>query len=91
MVLCAETANKSAVELISPPAGAQAGDIITFEGQERDPPAALNKSDKLNPWFRVQPELLIDGEGVAKWNEFAMNTDKGSCKAAGSIRNGVIH
>mmetsp|Transcript_8687 Transcript_8687/g.10718 ORF Transcript_8687/g.10718 Transcript_8687/m.10718 type:complete len:163 (+) Transcript_8687:2838-3326(+) len=90
MVLCAETPDKSAVELIQPPAGSQAGDLISFEGQERDPPAALHKDDKKNPWFRVEPELLIDGEGIAKWNEFAMKTDKGLFKAA-SIRNGIIH
>jgi len=91
MVLCAETPDKSAVELLKPPAGSKAGDKITFEGQERDPPAALHKSDKQNPWFRVQPALNIDAEGVARWNEFAMETEKGKCTAAGSIRNGVIH
>ena len=90
MVLCAETPDKSAVELIRPPAGSQAGDLITFADQERDPPAALHKDDKKNPWFRVQPALNIDADGVAKWNEFAMETEKGICKAD-SIRNGVIH
>ena len=91
MVLCAETPDKSAVELLKPPAGSQAGDLITFADQERDPPEALHKDDKKNPWFRVQPALNIDAEGVAKWNEFAMETEKGQCRAAGNIRNGVIH
>jgi len=36
------------------------------------------------------PELIIDSEGVAKWKEFAMETDKGKFKAD-TIRNGIIH
>ena len=90
MVLCAETPDKSAVELIRPPEGSEAGDLITLEGQERDPPAALHKDDKKNPWFRVAPDLNIDGEGVARWKDCAFTTPKGICKAD-TIRNGVIH
>ncbi len=41
MVLCAETPDKSVVELLIPPAGSAPGDIITFEGYERKPPAEL--------------------------------------------------
>ena len=33
MVLCAETPDRSAVELIVPPEGSQPGDLISFEGE----------------------------------------------------------
>lgn len=51
MVLCGETVDKSVVELIEPPVGSQPGDLITFEGWERNPPAVLNV--KKNPWDNV--------------------------------------
>lgn len=54
MVLCAETPDKSAVELITPPEGSQPGDLVFFEGQGREPPEQLPKK---NPWDTVQPAL----------------------------------
>jgi len=39
MVLCGETVSKDVVELIDPPTGSQPGDLISFEGWERNPPA----------------------------------------------------
>lgn len=35
MVMCAETENKSVVELLIPPAGSKPGDLISFEGFPR--------------------------------------------------------
>ena len=32
MVLCAETPNKSSVELITPPEGSIPGDLVSFKG-----------------------------------------------------------
>jgi tRNA-binding EMAP/Myf-like protein len=53
MVLCAETPDKSVVELLIPPAGSVPGDIITFEGFERKPPAELPAKKKPTPWDNV--------------------------------------
>ena len=39
MVLCGETVSKDVVELIEPPTGSEPGDLISFEGFERNPPA----------------------------------------------------
>ena len=64
--------------------------MISFAEQQRDPPALLHKEDKKNAWFKVQPDLNIDADGVAKWKEFAMGTSNGTVTAA-TIRNGVIH
>lgn len=58
MVLCGETVSKDVVELIEPPAGSEPGDLISFEGFERNPPAQLNP--KKNPWDTVAPALKIN-------------------------------
>lgn len=90
MVLCGETPDKSAVELLTPPEGCVAGDLITFGDEGRDPPAQLHKEEKKNPWFRVSPDFLVDGEGIAKWKTIPFGTEKGPCRSA-TIRDGVIH
>lgn len=51
MVICAETQDRLSAELLVPPAGSVPGDLISFEGFERKPPAALNA--KKNPWDNV--------------------------------------
>jgi aminoacyl tRNA synthase complex-interacting multifunctional protein 1 len=51
MVLCAETPDRLSAELLTPPEGSQPGDLITFEGFERKPPAELNP--KKNPLDNV--------------------------------------
>lgn len=51
MVICAETTDRLTAELLIPPQGSVPGDLITFEGYERKPPAALNP--KKNPWDNV--------------------------------------
>eukprot|EP00806_Schmidingerella_arcuata_P008290 Macronucleus_8638.p1 GENE.Macronucleus_8638~~Macronucleus_8638.p1 ORF type:complete len:116 (+),score=32.42 Macronucleus_8638:1-348(+) len=90
MVLCAETsANKESVELLSPPAGSEPGDLITFEGQPRDPPALLHKDDKKNVWFKLAPDMKTNASKVANWQENAMTTPKGTVMAA-SIASGII-
>ena len=37
MILCAETEDKSVVELLIPPKGSKVGDQISFEGYPREP------------------------------------------------------
>ena len=68
MVLCAETsANKEGVELLRPPEGSEPGDLITFEGQPRDPPALLHKEDKKNAWFKLVADMKVNDNRVANW------------------------
>lgn len=88
MVLCGETEDKSVVELIEPPAGSEAGDLISFEGWARQPPTQLHP--KKNPWDTVCPALKINSEGVACWNDVPFKTPKGVCKS-GTLKMGVIH
>lgn len=87
MVLCAETPDKSQVELLRPPEGSQPGDIITFPGFERNPPEALNP--KKNPWDTVMPKLRIDENGVACYESVPFTSDKGNFRSK-TITNGII-
>ena len=88
MILCAETVDRETIELLQPPSGAQPGDLISFPGQLRQPPAELNP--KKNPWDTVQPKLALNAEGVAVWDNIAFTTDKGVVKSK-TVKNGVIH
>lgn len=88
MVVCAETPDRLTAELLRPPAGAQPGDLITFEGFERKPPAELNA--KKNPWDNVQPKLKVNEKGVACYENIPFMTSSGPITSK-SITNGVIH
>ena len=88
MVVCAETPDREKAELLTPPEGALPGDLITFEGYERKPPAELNA--KKNPWDNVQPKLKINDKGVACYDEIPFMTEKGPITSK-AITNGVIH
>lgn len=50
MVMCAETEDRSVIELLQPPAGSEAGDLISFEGAAREPVEKLHKDKKKNAW-----------------------------------------
>lgn len=88
MVLCAETPDRAVAELLVPPPGSQPGDVITFAGFERKPPAELNP--KKNPWDNVAPKLKINAEGVAVYENVPFATEKGVVKSK-SITEGEIH
>jgi methionine--tRNA ligase beta chain len=88
MVLCGETADKSVVELIEPPIGSQPGDLISFEGQDRNPPAVLNV--KKNPWDNVSVELKINEQGQCCWKDGPFKTPRGVCTVP-TLKAGVIH
>lgn len=88
MILCAETPDKSQIELLLPPEGSQPGDLINFPGFERKPPAELNA--KKNPWDTVMPKLRIDENHIAYYENIPFTTDKGIVKCK-SVINGVIH
>lgn len=88
MVMCGETENKSKVELLRPPAGSSPGDLISFEGFERQPPQVLPV--KKSPFETVAPKLKVNAEGVACFEEIPFRTQKGVVTSE-TIRNGVIH
>lgn len=87
MVMCAETPDKSAVELLVPPPGSKPGDLVTVKGYDRDPPDQLNPKKKI--FEAVQPDFRIDENGLAKYKDGEWVTEKGNITSA-NIKNGII-
>ena len=75
------SAEDGAVELLTPPEGSVAGDLVSFEGQGRDPPAGDLRANN-NAYHRINPDLVIGGNKIPKWCDFAMKTEKGDIKVA---------
>jgi len=64
MIMCANTPEK--VEILVPPAGAQIGDKISFDGYEGEADLPfMNPKKKI--FEAVQPEFLVNAEGVATY------------------------
>lgn len=89
MVLAAQYADKSKVELLPAPEGSQPGDVVTIEGFERKPIEKLSKDPKKNEFFTIADKFTVDEEGVAKWDGHIMKTEKGILKAP-TVRNGIV-
>lgn len=87
MVMCAETPDKSAVELLVPPEGSKIGDLISVKGFERVPPETLNPKKKILE--SVIEDFIIDENGIAKYKDAEFVTDKGMIVAT-TIRKGII-
>ena len=66
------------------------GDLISFEGEDREPPAQLPPKDDKNPWFRVKDEMQVGEDGVARWRDKPFATPKGVCTVA-TLRNVPVH
>ena len=64
MVLCAELADGSKVELLKPPEGSQPGDLITFEGQGREPPISGVLGGRKTAWDKRSTGMCVSAEGV---------------------------
>lgn len=87
MVMCAETPDKSAVELLVPPEGSKPGDLVTIKGFERKPADVLNPKKKILE--SVIGDFNIDASGVAKYKDAEWTTEKGTIVSE-NIRNGII-
>jgi hypothetical protein len=89
MVMCAETPDGKTVEFLQPPPGSEPGDLIFFEGYERNPPAELPGKR----WQACVEKFLIDGNQVAVFRDegkdHAFQTSKGVCKSS-TVVNGIV-
>ena len=86
MVLCATDPNDSdKVEIVTPPKGAAIGERITFEGYVSDPDEKLNPKKKV--FEAVQPDFMVNKDGVATYKNVPFQTTAGSCSVE-SIREG---
>ena len=80
MVICAENADHSVVELVEPPADAKVGEWIQFEGLPQvNPDEEVNPNRKTSPWCKCQEYLRANQDGVAVFKENAFITSAGKC------------
>jgi hypothetical protein len=88
MVLCAVNADHSAVALLEPPAGAEPGQSVTFEGFAGDPatPAQVAKKKLLE---KILPGLKTDADGTCCFNASKFTLPTGVCTAK-SMPNSMI-
>jgi len=92
MVLCAQPADASKIEFLSPPEGSQPGDVITIEGYERKPLDVL--PSKKSPWDDVKAGFITDANKIGCYkdkdgNNLAFTTAHGKCFAA-TVANGIV-
>lgn len=62
MVICASSASHDQVELLVPPANAEVGDIVTFEGLEGEPDATLTAKKNGDTIASVMDTLRTDND-----------------------------
>lgn len=80
MVICAENADHSVVELVEPPAEAKVGEVIQFQGMPAVvPDEEVNPNRKTSPWGKCVESLHVTEEGVAAFQTNAFTTSAGPC------------
>lgn len=76
------------VELLVPPTGSTPGDRITFLNYPGEPDKELQSKEKV--WELLQPDLQVDGRGVANYKGCSFEVKgKGLCRAP-SLTNCII-
>uniref|UniRef100_A0A3Q2QNQ3 Aminoacyl tRNA synthetase complex interacting multifunctional protein 1b n=1 Tax=Fundulus heteroclitus TaxID=8078 RepID=A0A3Q2QNQ3_FUNHE len=86
-LLCCSTSDVS-VELLAPPADSTPGDRITFLNYPGEPDRELPSKQKI--WELLQPDLQVDGKGVANYKGCGFEVKgKGLCRAP-SLTNCTI-
>ncbi|XP_043236314.1 aminoacyl tRNA synthase complex-interacting multifunctional protein 1-like [Amphibalanus amphitrite] len=86
MVMCASTPDK--VEILSPPAGAQPGDLVTCEGFVRRADAQLNPKKKI--FEQVAPDLKTDAEKRATYRGVVWEVAGKGVVTAQTLTNVII-
>eukprot|EP00743_Colponemidia_sp_Colp-15_P002983 GILK01003226.1.p1 GENE.GILK01003226.1~~GILK01003226.1.p1 ORF type:complete len:1089 (-),score=195.65 GILK01003226.1:79-3345(-) len=83
MVMAANNEDGSVVELVTPPAGAKPGDLISFEGLDCTPETNVKAVAKI--WETVAPHLKTDGAKIATCDGRAFLTSNGPCTVASLV------
>ncbi|KAJ3053236.1 hypothetical protein HK097_004745 [Rhizophlyctis rosea] len=84
MVVAASSADKTAVELLDPPSGSEAGDLVTFEGFDRQPEEVNRKLfEKVAGDCRTGEDLVVGYKGVP-WK-----TEKGNITVK-SLKDAIV-
>jgi aminoacyl tRNA synthase complex-interacting multifunctional protein 1 len=81
MVMCAVVPDGDGEKtaLVTPPAGAKIGELLTFEGEEGTPDAEL--PNKKNPMEVLLPDLGTGTDGLVAWRGKKMVSVAGPCSA----------
>ena len=80
MVLCAASDDHSQVELVDPPAGSVAGDVIHAEGIPATPDAKVDPKKKNHAWRKAIPLMRTNAQRVAVFEGVPLVVDgKGQC------------
>lgn len=83
MVMCASTPDK--VEIMSPPAGAVPGDLISCEGYPRNPDAIMNPKKKI--FETVAPDLMVNGDNVGTYKGAALIVEGKGAMTSQTLKN----
>ena len=92
MVLCAAEKKEDGtekVEFVEPPAGAELGEIIKFEGLPDPEPFSGAQVEKKKVFQACAEGMKTTDEGIAAWNGHVFMTSAGPCKAI-TIKGGAM-
>lgn len=79
MVLCAK--NDSGLCFVAPPAGAQPGARVNFEGYPGEPEPNPKRIQKKKAWETCMTELAVNADGVACYKGVPFALPEGNCTA----------
>ena len=67
MVMCAENADASVINFLTPPEGAKLGDRVVCDGQDGEPDERLSEKKDKKPWEVIAPNLhtVAGADGIA--------------------------
>ncbi|XP_074555141.1 aminoacyl tRNA synthase complex-interacting multifunctional protein 1 [Halichoeres trimaculatus] len=86
LLCCASSDDHS--ELLTPPTGSIPGDRVTFLNYPGDPDKELQSKQRV--WELLQPDLQVDGRGVANYKGCAFEVKgKGLCRAVSLTNCGI--
>ncbi|KAK2195342.1 bifunctional Nucleic acid-binding [Babesia duncani] len=88
MVLCVSNDDHSAVELLEPPADAEIGERVMWEGYNGEPDLVLNTKTGKDPFIAVK-DYFVCKDRVGYYKEARFMTSKGPCTCK-SITKGTI-
>eukprot|EP00190_Bangiopsis_sp_CCMP1999_P004698 CAMPEP_0198728216 /NCGR_PEP_ID=MMETSP1475-20131203/7998_1 /TAXON_ID= ORGANISM="Unidentified sp., Strain CCMP1999" /NCGR_SAMPLE_ID=MMETSP1475 /ASSEMBLY_ACC=CAM_ASM_001111 /LENGTH=188 /DNA_ID=CAMNT_0044490521 /DNA_START=446 /DNA_END=1009 /DNA_ORIENTATION=- len=87
MLLCASNADHTEVDPLSPPEGAENGELVTFKGHKVAPIDPGNRATKA--FDKIASGLRTDEEGVAMYQDVPFTTKSGTCFSPRKLVGGV--
>jgi aminoacyl tRNA synthase complex-interacting multifunctional protein 1 len=88
MVMCASSASKDKLEVLSPPEGVPVGERVNIEGEDGEPDKLMPK--KKSPWEQCAAKFLVDAKGVCGYDGKPLFTSKGPITCAEELAGGHV-